>query len=124
VRYRIGIRPHGSMVCHCQSCRAISGAPVVAWVSVPIASFAWLQGTPVEYRSSVPVRRQFCGACGTQLTYEHEDSPDEIDITTCSLSDPDAFPPTHHSWLSHDLRWVKFGDGLPTYSKSRYSPGG
>lgn len=42
-----------------------------------------------------------------------------LDITACSLDDPNAFPPTHHSWLSHDLGWVRFGDGLPTFPQSR-----
>jgi hypothetical protein len=27
--------------------------------------------------------------------------------------------PTHHSWLSHDIGWVRFGDGLPAFPQSR-----
>jgi hypothetical protein len=61
----------------------------------------------------------FCAACGSPLTYEHSDSSGFIDITTCSFDVPDAFPPTHHSWLSHDVAWVKFGDGLPAYQQSK-----
>jgi hypothetical protein len=53
------------------------------------------------------------------LTYEHRDSVGFVDITTCSLDDPDFFPPTHHSWLGHDLIWVRFGDGLPTFQEWR-----
>jgi len=33
--------------------------------------------------------------------------------------DPEQFPPTHHSWLSDDLEWLRFGDGLPTFQQSR-----
>jgi hypothetical protein len=52
--------------------------------------------------------------------YEHIDTPDFVDVTTCSLDAPWAFPPTHHSWLSDDIGWVKFGDGLPTFQRSRF----
>jgi len=45
--------------------------------------------------------------------------PTTIDVTTCSLDNPDAFRPTHHSWLRHDLKWVKFGDDPPTFAQSR-----
>jgi len=39
--------------------------------------------------------------------------------TTCSLDSPGAFSPTHHSWLSHGVEWVRFGDGLPTFQQWR-----
>lgn len=120
VRYQFHGEPMGSMVCHCRSCRKASGAPVVAWLSVAKPRFA-LTGATTAVQSSPKVTRRFCTTCGTGLTYEHADAPDEVDVTTCSLDDPDAFPPTQHSWLSHDLRWVRFGDGLPTFPQSRYS---
>ena len=63
--------------------------------------------------------RTFCRQCGTPLTYRHESSPETLDVATGTLDDPNAFPPTHHSWLSHGLSWVKFGDGLPTFPESR-----
>ena len=119
VRYRVHGRPTNTMVCHCRSCRRVAAAPVVAWVTFPGAQFDWMQGKPAQFSSSEPVRRTFCAACGTPLTYQHRDSPDSIDVTTCSLDDPELFPPTHHSWLDHDLSWVRFGDGLPTFREWR-----
>jgi hypothetical protein len=120
IRYRIAGRPSGSMICHCQSCRRVAAAPVAAWLSVNKRDFEIVRGTPTEFSSSPPVRRSFCATCGTQLLYAHSREPDMLDVTTCSLDDPDAFPPTHHSWLNHDLTWAKFGDGLPSFAKSRY----
>jgi len=108
-----------SMVCHCRSCRRAAGAPAVAWVTFALSGFVFTEGTPAEFRSSPPVLRTFCAACGTPLTYRHSDYSDAIDISTCSLDEPERFPPTHHSWLSHDVRWVKFGDGLPGFLESR-----
>jgi hypothetical protein len=108
------------MVCHCQSCRRSAASPVVAWITVAKAEFRFTRGTPVEYESSPKVRRHFCGQCGSPLAYVHLDTADFVDVTTCSLDAPWAFPPTHHSWLSDDIGWVKFGDGLPTFERSRF----
>ena len=119
VRYRASGKALNSMVCHCNSCRRVAGAPVVAWVTFPQASFRFTRGKPSDFRSSPPVRRTFCGKCGTPLTYEHADSPGTLDVTTCTLNAPGAFPPTHHSWLEDNVGWVRFGDGLPEFPQSR-----
>jgi len=122
IRYRAEVRPTNTMVCHCESCRRVAAAPAVPWLTFPTSSLRFTRGKPKEFSSSEPVRRGFCEACGTMLTYAHRKSPDQIDVTTCSLDDPNAFPPTHHSWLVDDLKWVKFGDGLPAYPEFRPAP--
>ncbi len=119
IRYALSAAPVGSMICHCRSCRGISGAPVAAWLTVATDAFAITKGKSARYASSAKVDRRFCGACGTHVAYTTTDDPGYIDVATATLDDPNAFPPTHHSWLSHDLDWVAFGDGLPTFQKSR-----
>ena len=119
IRYRVAGKPDNSMICHCQSCRRVAAAPVVPWITFPKERFAIFKGKPASFRSSDRVRRTFCSACGTPITYEHADRPHDIDVTTCSLDDPNRFPPTHHSWLSHDLEWIRLGDGRPTFPESR-----
>lgn len=120
IRYRIGSRPDGSMICHCRTCRRLFSAPVVAWLSVDSGSFEFIHGTPATFSTSAPVTRWFCAACGTHVAYVHADEPTFIEVATCSLDDPSEFPPTHHSWLGHDLAWVAFGDGLPVFPESRH----
>jgi hypothetical protein len=117
IRYRAEGRPTNTMIC-----RRVAAAPVVPWLTFLTSNFRFTRGKPKEFSSSEPVRRGFCEACGTMLTYAHRKTPDQIDIATCTLDDPDAFPPTHHSWLSDDLKWIKFGDGLPTYREFRPKP--
>jgi len=119
VRFRVSGRPSNTMVCHCQTCRRVAGAPVVAWLTFEKAAFRFVKGKPATFHSSGPVTRSFCPSCGTPLTYETEKYPATIDITTCSFDNPSAFPPTHHSWLSHDVSWLKFGDGLPAFPEWR-----
>lgn len=118
VRYAIGAVQQ-SMICHCRSCQRVSGAPVVAWLTVAPKDFRVTKGAPTRYESSPGIERGFCSGCGTQLTYARTDDGSYIDVTTASLDEPDAFPPSHHSWLSHNIAWVKFGDGLPAFPKSR-----
>jgi hypothetical protein len=119
IRYVAQGVPGNTMVCHCRTCRRVAAAPVVAWVTFPTGQFRFTSGEPAAFHSSAPVTRTFCRDCGTPLTYRHADSPDTVDVTTCSLDDPEAFPPTHHSWLDHDLAWVRFGDSLPSFPEFR-----
>jgi hypothetical protein len=106
VRYCAGEPPHISTNCHCADCRKACGAQAVAWVTFPLPSFAFVQGEPARFHSSPPVMRTFCGRCGTQLTYQHDDRAREIDVTTASLDDPEAFPPEKEVFKEQKLSWV------------------
>jgi len=64
--------------------------------------------------------RSFCPTCGTQLTFEHDDASGEIDVTTCSLDNPELRPPKDHTRTSSKLGWVKLTDDLPEYREARY----
>ena len=119
VRYRLSAPPFESTVCHCRSCRRASGAPAVGWITQKLDRVEFTRGAPREYRSSPPVLRGFCGACGTPLTWKHRDAADSIDITTASLDDPAAFPPADHTWVGEGVPWARFDDDLPKYQRSR-----
>jgi hypothetical protein len=119
IRYRLAGDPTGSMVCHCRTCRRLFAAPVVGWLSVAAAHFAFTQGTPSTFSTTPPITRWFCGRCGTHVAYADANEPHYVEVSTCSLDEPASTPPTHHSWLSHGLPWVEFGDGLPRFARSR-----
>lgn len=114
VRYEVVGQPFHATVCHCADCRRVSGAPMVAWFSVRPDGFRLVQGTPQRYRSSGRAWRSFCGACGTQLTYQH-DGLDEIDISTCSLDEPEAVPPEDQTFARSRLRWAEDLQALPAH---------
>ncbi len=113
VRYRIAGAPLVSVTCQCGSCRRAAAAPIVAWIHVEESDFAITAGAPVAHASSPDVTRTFCGRCGTPLTYRKVGYAAKLDVTTCSLDAPDAFPPIVHVWTSHALGWVALADGLP-----------
>jgi hypothetical protein len=120
IRYEASGAPFQETVCHCSICRRTAGAPMVAWFTVARAQFRLLRSTPREFRSPQAMRT-FCPRCGTQLTFAHDDFPDEIDVTTASLDDPNAMPPREHIYVGTKLDWIKLDDGLPQYRGGRPS---
>ena len=119
VRYAAEGAPRDETNCHCSICRRTSGAPFVAWATVPAASFRVLAGLPHSFRSSEHGTRTFCPRCGTPLTFRSDHSPDEIDVTIGSLVDPGSLPPKDHTHTGSKLPWVVLADGLPAYPGSR-----
>jgi hypothetical protein len=115
VRYRIGAEPSHADYCHCRMCQRAAGAPVVPWLTVASAAFAWTTGEPAVYRSSQEAERLFCPTCGTQLVFRALAEPGELDVTLASLDDPAAAPPGHHIWTASRISWFDTADDLPRY---------
>src|ERR1700720_1002323 len=85
-------------------CQRADGAPVIAWLTVPLDAFVVTAGNPVAYRSSEKAFRHFCGSCGTPLTWREADNPRLVDLSIASLDHPEAIAPTMHVWTdSHRL---------------------
>ena len=118
VRYETTGTPSQESVCHCSICRRTTGAPFVAWFSVPLSSFT-LFGDTTTFQSSSAASRRFCAECGTQLAFYSSHQPDLIDITTCSLEQPEQVPPVDHIYGASRVPWVKLGDGLPMHPDAR-----
>jgi hypothetical protein len=117
-RYRVAGIPLFSIICHCGTCRRASAAPSVAWVTFERHQVEFLAGsarTSRSYESSPGVVRSFCGTCGSAISYETDSSPSTIDLTTLSLDDPMAFPPTAEAWLEHRVAWEAVNLALDQY---------
>jgi hypothetical protein len=119
VRYEAQGPTRDATNCHCSMCRRICGAPFVAWFTVGVAALRFVVGQPARFRSSPHAERSFCPRCGTPLTFQSRHFPEEIDVTTCSLDDPESVPPQDHTRTSAQLSWVKLGDGLPRFPEGR-----
>jgi hypothetical protein len=118
LRYRATAVPGKSSYCHCRMCQRSAGSPVLAWVSVPAETFAYVRGEPRIYRSSAQARREFCPTCGTQLVFR-EDGDINIDITTASLDEPARLPPQYHIWRMSRIPWFETADSLPRHDAER-----
>jgi hypothetical protein len=119
VRYRAEGTPFHESVCHCTMCRRITGAPMVAWFSVPRSAFHIVAGEPVAFRSSGHATRSHCPRCGTHLTFADDNFPNEIDVTMASLDDPNTLRPKDHLDVGTKLPWVELCDGLPQFETTR-----
>lgn len=106
-------------LCHCRSCQHAAGAHAVAWVTVPRASFIYEGTKPIEFSSSPGVKREFCGRCGTPLTYWNKRRAEEIDLTIASLDDPDAVVPIDNIWTEDAVSWESTLNTLPRLARSR-----
>jgi hypothetical protein len=116
VRYEIDGEIRNSTVCHCAGCRRASAAPALAWVTVSADSFEIAQGRLATIRGRKGEKgtcdgcggeRRFCPKCGTHITFVADDRTGEVDVTTGSLDNPDAFPPEKDEGLRSKIAWVK-----------------
>lgn len=101
IRYCATGTPYNTAHCHCPSCRKASGSAFISWLSLRAAEFTFTIGKPTYFASSEKVQRGLCNQCGTALTYQMQDSG-EIDVTICSLDNPDVTP-EFHIWVQYQL---------------------
>jgi hypothetical protein len=114
VRYRLGSEPFDVGYCHCGMCRRATGAPVVAFATVPFVDFV-VTGAPRRRRSSSFGERWFCADCGTQLAMHVDHQPYTIDFTLASLDDPERLRPAFHIFFGSHLWWFDTADRMPRY---------
>ena len=88
-------------------------------MTVESVNYRVTAGAPSRFQSSPGVTRTFCAACGTQLTYQRSDEEQFIDVTLCSLDEPDALAPQDHTFTQYRLSWDMSADGKPEYLRLR-----
>ena len=115
IRYRAMGEPRRPHYCHCRICQLVVGAPLTAWLNLPLEGFTWTAEEPTYYRSSSDLRRGFCPTCGASIcTIADED--DYVCITIASLDDPARIAPAFHMWTSSQVSWLKIDDQLPRHA--------
>ncbi len=117
LRYRLQLPAIDAAYCHCRLCQRSSGAPVLAYVSVPSGVFAYTRGEPTVFRSSSHSQREFCNVCATQLVFRKIEGATVVDVTIPSLDDPERATPEFHIWRSSRLDWFDTTDTLPRYDR-------
>lgn len=106
LRYEIDPGDSSVVNCHCSMCRRTSGAPFVTWILLSDEQFELTQGRPAVLKSSDHGTRWFCASCGTPIAFLTTQRPGKIDITVCSLDDPDSCPPSEDVYTESRLVWA------------------
>lgn len=118
VRYRLSAPPVAVVACHCSNCRKQSGAAYsvnliekVDALSIegPLTTFV-----DADTDSGQPVRREFCGACGSPICSRAGEGP-VLALKAGTLDDPSPYAPALHIWTASKLDWVAIPEGLPTF---------
>lgn len=79
----------------------------------------WTKGTPTEYASSENIRRGFCPACGSTLSYRSTLHPNYFTLSIASLDDPEAVRPTYHIYTDSQVTWLPITDDCKRYPKGQ-----
>lgn len=119
LRYEAGGEPYNATLCWCETCRRTTGAPAVAWFSVPREAFRFTGAEPTRFASSEHGVRGFCPTCGAQLLFEDARYPDEVDVATATLDDPDAVPPRDQTFTRSAPGWGREMTRNPAFGTSR-----
>jgi hypothetical protein len=118
IRYRSSSPPLRGVICHCSMCRRHSGAPALAFVHFPLASFTWAKSEPSWYRSSRYAERGFCPYCGSTIGMREEILADRVQVCVGSLDSPDSVAIDDHVWVGERVSWFEVKDELPRFLKS------
>ncbi|MEG3150118.1 GFA family protein [Sphingomonas sp. ZT3P38] len=121
IRYRLVSEPFDAGYCHCRICQLSSGAPVMAFATVPRGDLHIVRGVPAVRRSSDIGERWFCGECGTPLAMTVTHQPETIDFTIATLDVPRAVVPKFHIWTESRIGWFEIADAYDRHE--RFRPG-
>ena len=112
IRYALTAPPERVHLCHCRMCQKAVGGPLAALAPVPRSGFAWTRGTPASFASSSLAHRDFCGRCGTPLSFRYDDAA-TISVTLGSLDHPQDVPPVRHYGFEGRIPWLDKIASLP-----------
>lgn len=115
VRYRAVGPMRKPSICHCSMCRKAAGAPYMAFVTLRRDQLVHEGDAPRLYRSSAIASRGFCGSCGTALSWESDEAPEELDLSIATLDDPSAIPPIDQIFAADAIGWAQDVSALPSY---------
>jgi hypothetical protein len=121
VRYALESAPYDAGWCHCRICQLNSGAPAMAFASVPVEDFAFVAGADKvkRFQSTGFGHRLFCGECGTPLLMRVDHQPETVDFSIATLDDPDRVPPEFHIFRASRIGWFETADDLPRHDRFR-----
>lgn len=111
VRYEVSgpLRPVVS--CHCGQCLKYHGH-YAAYSAAPTEAVGFTEDRGLTwFRSSDFARRGFCGACGSSLFWQRDDSG-RLSIAAGSFDDPSRLRTVRHIFVEDKADYYEIADGL------------
>ncbi len=106
IRFATRAAPKFVANCHCRSCRKATGGAFSTWVGFNDNDVRWLKEPPAFYASSSGVRRGYCPACGTPLSYSGEQWAGETHFLIGAFDEPNDFAPRTDVFTEDALPWA------------------
>jgi len=103
-------------------CQKFHGAAFSTFAEVKIDKFHWLKGEEllVDYIASNETVRQFCGVCGSSMTFRSAHSTgNPIEIALGTLDSDFDLQPDAHIHVDSKAKWINICDDLPQFAKGR-----
>lgn len=122
VRFLIDGKLIDAGYCHCRICQRASGAPVTAWLTLPVDGFVYTLGEAAVFHSSEHSQREFCAACGSPLVFRKSKPAKTVDVSLGSLDDNSGIKPHYHIWTQSSVDWLNINDDLPRYEQAGPDP--
>lgn len=103
-------------LCHCLTCRKISGSAFNAFVMFRAARVE-IQGEFRAWATSATHDRCSCPVCGSQV-FAREHAAGDIEVKLGAFDEPNRFRPTYEAWVFRREAWLIIG-GLTAYEHNR-----
>ena len=118
IRYRLVEEPLTVRQCWCRDCQYWACGNASLNLIVRRDSLQ-VQGTPFQYESLAdsgnPMRRSFCGTCGSGLFSESHENLDYQVVRAGSLDQPERFAPQAVIWTGSAPAWAFIDPALPAF---------
>ena len=119
VRYACSVEPLFMGNCHCRDCQRASGGPFGSIVGVPKEAVT-ITGKVTYHEvladSGNPIKRGFCGTCGSRLLGFPSGAP-FVGISAGSLDDPSWYRPTVDLYTASAQPWDFMNPELAKFPK-------
>ncbi|WP_118181129.1 GFA family protein [Paraburkholderia phosphatilytica] len=107
VRFRVSAPPKRVGMCHCMTCRRVSGAPFALFV-IFHGKDVTVQGRTEAWRSSETGRRHFCPVCGSVAFLDGLDT-DEVELPLGAFDRTGIYEPQYELWVKRREPWLPHG---------------
>ena len=122
IRYSCDAEPVLTAICHCPHCQKQTSSPFSIVVAVPRGTLKMAGQTLKTFddvgESGLPVRRKFCGSCGSPIVSILDAMPDIEFIKAGTLDNTSWLNPTIEVWCATAQPWVKIDQSRQLMDKN------